>query len=73
MDHSTKCEKTVNNVDKGSRQSRSITLGKGLALRVGCIGPWLEASGLGKNCLGETLGGSGLDLGVDGLGCLWLE
>jgi len=33
-------------------------------------GPWLEASGLGWNCLGATLDGSGLDLGVDGLGCL---
>jgi hypothetical protein len=39
-------------------------------LRVGCVGPWPEASGLGQNCLGETLDGSSLDLGVDGLGCL---
>jgi hypothetical protein len=41
-----------------------------LALRVGYIGPWPEALGLGWNCLGATLDGSGLDLGVDGLGCL---
>ena len=28
---------------KGSRQNRSVTLGKGLALRVGCGGPCLDA------------------------------
>ena len=28
-----------NKVGKGSRQNRSVTLGKGLALRVGCKGP----------------------------------
>ena len=27
------------NVGKGSRQNRSVTLGKGLALRVGRVGP----------------------------------
>ena len=51
------------------RQNRSVTSGKGLALRVGCIGPRPETSGLGRNCSGETRCGSGSDLGADGLGC----
>ena len=34
-----------NNVGKGSRQNRSVTSGKGLALRVGSVGLRLEASG----------------------------
>src|SRR5260370_17087821 len=59
-----------NNVDKGSRQNRAVTSGKGMALRVGCIGPWPEASGLGWDCSGATLDGPGWDLGVEGLGCL---
>ena len=33
-----------NNVGKGSRQTRSVTLGKGLALRTGCKGPCADAS-----------------------------
>ena len=43
----------ADNVDKGSRQNRSVTSGKGLALRVGYIGPWLEATGPGWDCLGQ--------------------
>ncbi|EKM73482.1 hypothetical protein AGABI1DRAFT_49846, partial [Agaricus bisporus var. burnettii JB137-S8] len=35
-----------------SRSPRSVTSGKGLALRVGCVGPWLEASGPSWDCLG---------------------
>ena len=31
------------NVDKGSRQNRSVTSGKGLALRAGCRDPYLAA------------------------------
>ena len=31
-----------NKVGKGSRQNRSVTSGKGLALRGGCKGPCLE-------------------------------
>ena len=45
-----------NNVGKGSRQNRSVTSGKGLALRVGPVGPLREA-GLGTDAgLGESLG-----------------
>ena len=34
-----------NNVGKGSRQNRSVTSGKGLALRVGSVGLRREACG----------------------------
>ena len=36
-------------VDKGSRQNGSVTSGKGLALRVGHVGPWVEAFGAGRH------------------------
>ena len=38
-----------NKVGKGSRQTRSVTLGKGLARRVGCRGPCTDA------CAGQHL------------------
>ena len=41
-----------NNVGKGSRQNRSVTSGKGLALRVGSVGLRLEASGSNLDWLG---------------------
>ena len=32
-----------NNVGKGSRQNRTVTSGNGLALKIGCMGPFLNA------------------------------
>ena len=48
-------------VGKGSWQNRSVTLGKGLALRIGSVGLELEASGSNLDWL--LLFGAGLDLG----------
>jgi len=42
--------------------------GKGLALKVGCVGPWLEVSGPSWDCLQATACGPGQDLVVDSLG-----
>ena len=48
-------------VGKGSWQNRSVTLGKGLALRIGSVGLELEASGSNLDWL--LLFRAGLDLG----------
>jgi hypothetical protein len=50
-------------VGKGSRQNRSVTLGKGLALRVGLVGLRLEARDPDREALtgslfGDPFGGS---------------
>ena len=50
------------NIEKGSRQNRSITLGKGLALRVGPRGIYTNVATARGYC-GESCGPSGWSFG----------
>ena len=58
-----------NNVGKGSRQNRSVTSGKGLALRVGSVGLGLEASGPIPDWPWLSLGWAMVGLGRN---CSWI-